>query len=408
MANKKFSYIAKNEDGKTMRGAVEAGDKRHAVDMLRIKGLFILKLEEVREGPPFLKAVLSLFQKKVPPEELVLFARQMVTLVEAGITIVSALDILSEQTENEKFRSVLSEVRSSVNTGSSLSEAMGRHSDVFNPLFVNMVRAGESSGTLDVVLDRLASYMEKTNALQRKIKSALIYPAVVISMAIIITIVMILKVVPVFKDVFSGFNAALPAPTQMLIDFSDFLKQYFLLVVVMAVLALIGGRMYAATYKGRIQIDRLKLKLPVFGQLLRKVAISRFTRTLSTLVKSGVPILTSLEIVSKTAGNVIVELSVSDIKNSVRDGESIAQPMEKSGIFPPLVTRMVSVGERSGELEKMLSKISDFFDEQVDTDVEGLTGLLEPLIIVFLGVVIGGIVLCMFLPIFKLPTIISF
>jgi type IV pilus assembly protein PilC len=271
-----------------------------------------------------------------------------------------------------------------------------------------MIRAGESSGMLDDVLERVATYLEKTSALQKKIKSAMIYPSVVTSMAIAITLVMILKVIPVFEDMFAGFGAALPAPTQFLINVSHFMQEFFWVFAILVTGLFFALKYYAGTDNGRKTIDGLQLNLPVFGPLLRKVAISKFTRTLSTLVKSGVPILTALEIVSRTSGNVVVEGAVKKVRESVQEGESIADPLEKSGIFPPLVTRMVDVGEKSGELENMLSKIADFYDEQVDTAVDGLTSLIEPLIIAFLGIVIGGIVLCMFLPVFKMSTLIQF
>jgi type IV pilus assembly protein PilC len=271
-----------------------------------------------------------------------------------------------------------------------------------------MIKAGESSGTLDDVLERIAGYLEKSAALQKKIKAAMVYPAVVTFMAIAITLVMIIKVIPVFSEMYSGFGANLPAPTQFLINLSEILQKYFLVFIITSAVVVFVARKYFATETGRVMIDGIKLKLPVFGILLQKVAISKFTRTLSTLVKSGVPILSALEIVAKTADNMVIEAAVNNVKNSVQEGESIADPMEKSGIFPPLVTRMIAVGEKSGELETMLSKIADFYDEQVDTAVDALTSMIEPLVIAFLGIVIGGIVICMFLPIFQMSSLVNF
>ncbi|MCK4851719.1 MAG: type II secretion system F family protein [Candidatus Omnitrophica bacterium] len=401
----KFTYTAKDMNGRTLRGGVEAGDKKQALDVLRKKALLVLKLEAVGKGG----GVFSLFTRtKVSTDELVVFFRQLATMIEAGIPVLTSFDILIEQTPNPSLRQVLSDVRDSVNTGVSLSEAMMKHANIFSALFVNMVRAGESSGTLDVILDRIAVYTEKASALEKKIRSALIYPAVVSSMALLVTLVLIVKVIPVFKEIFIGFGAELPRPTQFIISVSDFIRAYALLMPIIIAVLIASFRWYLTTTKGRMMMDNLKLKMPVYGPLLRKVAISKFTRTLSTLVKSGVPILGALEIVAKTAGNVIVERSIERVRESVRDGESIAAPLERSGIFPLMVTRMVSVGEKSGQLEKMLSKISDFYDTQVDTSVDGLTSMIEPLIIAFLGIVIGGIVLCMFLPIFKISTIINF
>jgi type IV pilus assembly protein PilC len=340
-------------------------------------------------------------------DELVVFFRQLATMIEAGIPVVSSFDILVDQTDNPTFKKILGDVRDSVNTGASLSDAMMKHSAVFSSLFVNMVKAGESSGTLDSILDRVAAYIEKTNALQKKINAALVYPAVVSGMAVIITLVLIIKVIPVFKDIFSGFGAKLPTPTQVLINISDFMRAYFWLAGIILGVIIYLVKLYAGTPKGNLVLDSTKLKAPLFGTLLRKVAISKFTRTLSTLVKSGVPILAALEIVAKTAGNMAVEIAINKVRDSVRDGESIAAPLERSGIFPSMVTRMISVGEKSGQLEKMLSKISDFYDSQVDTAVDGLTSMIEPIIIAFLGIVIGTIVMCMFLPIFQISTIVN-
>ena len=401
-----FTYVAKDKEGHTVKGEVEAPDKKQALEVLRKKEFLILKLEVI-------KAKGSLFSMsfgkrvKVTGDELAGFARQMATLIESGIPVVTALDILGEQTQNEGFKLTLQGAKESVNTGLSLSDALKKNPRVFSDLLVNMVRAGETSGMLDVVLDRVATYMEKSNALQKKMKSALIYPTVIILMAGIITLVMILKVIPVFKDIFSGFGAELPGPTQFLINLSDFVRQQLLLFLVIVAGVTVTVKWYFGTSRGRLFMDMMKLRVPIIGPLFRKVAISKFTRTLSTLLRSGVPILGALDIVGATSGNVVVETAVGQVRDSVREGENIAPPMERSGIFPPMVTRMIAVGEKSGELEKMLTKIADSFDEQVDTAVDGLTSLLEPLIIAFLGIVIGGIVFCMFLPIFKISQIVN-
>jgi type IV pilus assembly protein PilC len=270
-----------------------------------------------------------------------------------------------------------------------------------------MVKAGESSGMLDEILDRLAEYLEKTSALQKKVKSALIYPAVVSGMALTITILLLWKVVPVFKNIFEGFGAELPPPTAVLIAISEFIQKYIFGIIIGLIVAGFALNRYINTEKGRTRVDGILLSLPIFGILFRKVAISKFARTLSTLIKSGVPILAALEIVGKTSGNKVVEIAIDNVRSNVREGENIAEPLSRSKIFPSMVTRMVSVGEQSGELEKMLSKIADFYDEQVDTSVAGLTSLIEPLIIAFLGIVVGTIVVCMFLPIFKLTSVLG-
>lgn len=402
-----FKYVCKDHDGKTIASSMEARDRSAAVDALRKKDLIIISVSEEAAGTKFSLPLFGNKKKKIAMDDLVMFARQMATMVDAGITLVAALDILGEQMDNRTFGNVILNVRNDVETGSSLSSAMAKHKNVFSPLFVNMVKAGESSGMLDDILDRLAEYLEKSNSLQKKVKSALIYPAVVSGMALAITLLMLLKVIPIFKEIFSGFGAKLPAPTQFLINVSDALQHQFILLAIGAgVIVFLVGK-YIKTERGRYQLDSLSLNVPVFGILIRKVAISKFTRTLSTLIKSGVPILAALEIVGKTAGNVVVEKAIDNVRTNVREGENIAEPLAKSKIFPPMVTRMVSVGEQSGELEKMLSKIADFYDEQVDASVKGLTSLIEPLIIAFLGIVIGGIVICMFLPIFKLTTVVG-
>ncbi|MFH1877568.1 MAG: type II secretion system F family protein [Candidatus Omnitrophota bacterium] len=402
----RFAYVAKNKEGHTVNGTVEALGKTQALQILRGKEFLVLKLEEERGGA-FRFSFKFTRSARVSVDELAGFARQMATLIESGIPVVTAIDILSEQYPNEGFKKTLSDVKTSINTGLSLSEALKKHSAVFPALLVSMIRSGETSGMLDVVLDRVATYMEKSNALQKKVKSALIYPAVVIFMAIAITLVMILKVIPVFKDIFSGFGAQLPGPTQFLINMSDFMTKNFIVFIGILAGMITVVKWYLSTSAGKLFMDTVKLKMPLVGPLFRKVAISRFTRTLSTLLKSGVPILSALEIVGETSGNLVIENSVSKVRLSVRDGENIAPPMERSGIFPPMVTRMIAVGEKSGELEKMLSKIADSYDEQVDTTVDGLTSLLEPLIIAFLGIVIGGIVFCMFLPIFKISQVVN-
>jgi type IV pilus assembly protein PilC len=314
---------------------------------------------------------------------------------------------LSEQIEKQTLRQIVVKVRSDIETGSSLSEALSKHPAVFSNLYVNMVRAGETSGMLDEILDRLALYLEKVNTLQRKVRASLVYPIVVTVMAILITAVLLLKVIPTFKGIFDLLGGTLPLPTQILIGISDFTRQYFPVAVAMLALAGYALRRFIRTEKGRRRFDACILRLPVFGPLLRKVAVAKFTRTLSTLVKSGVPILTSLDIVGKTSGTKVIEEAVVKVRSSIRDGESIAEPLANSGVFPPMVVRMVAVGEKTGELEKMLSKIADFYDEQVDAAVSGLTSMIEPLIIAFLGIVIGAIVIAMFMPIFKLTEVVG-
>jgi len=398
-----YEYVAKDQAGKTFKGNLEAGDKQAAMEKLHSDDLVIISVSEAAAA--FRKFRFG--KGRVKMDDLVVFSRQLATMVDAGIPIMGSLDILVQQSENKLLKEVLTRVRNDVEIGFSLSNAFAKHPGVFSLLYISMVKAGESSGMLDDILDRLATYLEKTSALQKKIKSALIYPAVVTSMALAITILLLYKVIPVFKDIFSGFGAQLPLPTLVLIRISDIFRKYFPAVVVVAVIAGFLLKRYIDTKKGRYKFDEFTLKLPVFGMLFTKVAVSRFTRTLSTLVKSGVPILSSLEVVGKTCGNSVFEAAIENVRLGVREGESIALPLEKNKVFPPMVVKMIAVGEQTGALEKMLSKVADFYDEQVDTTVSGLTSLIEPLIIAFLGVIIGGIVICMFLPIFKLSSIIN-
>lgn len=399
-----FKYVAKDEDGNAVEDLIEAKDEMVALDMLRVKNLIIISITEQKQAKAG-KAKSG--GKKIKPDELVIFSRQLATMVNAGIPLVQSLDILSEQMESLTFRAVVTTIRSDVESGSSLSAALEKHPKVFTMLYTNMVRAGETSGMLDEILERLAGYLEKSGSLARKVKSAMVYPAVVSMMAIGITLVLLLKVIPTFKEIFASLGGTLPMPTQILINISDTLQLYFIYVVAIIVgLGFAVGKL-VQTPQGKLRFDQIKLSLPVFGPLLRKVAVARFARTLSTLIRSGVPILGALEIVGKTSGNVVIEAAVESARVGIREGESISTPLAKSKAFPAMVTRMISVGEESGELEKMLTKIADFYEDQVDAAVSGLTSLIEPLIIAFLGIVVGSIVVAMFLPIFKISELIG-
>jgi type IV pilus assembly protein PilC len=401
----KFRYTAKNRLGKTMNGSVESSDERTAIGTLRGQGLTVLSVGLDKSAG---KSLFNFkFVKKIKLPELVLFSRQLATMIDSGIPLVQGLDILTEQVENTAFRDVIRDVKKDVSAGLSFYEALGKHPQAFSPLFVNMVKAGEASGALDDIMERLATYLEKTDSLARKVRSAMIYPAVVSFMAFAITMILMIKVVPVFKSMFADFGAKLPLPTLILISVSDFLVSTFIFWVIAGVFAGYMLKRFFSSDKGSYILDKFKLDMPVFGMIMRKVAVSKFSRTLSTLIKSGVPILNALEIVAKTAANKVIEDAVNKVRVSIREGENITVPLQKVKVFPPLVVRMISVGEQSGQLEKMLNKIADFYDDQVDAAVSGLTSLIEPLIIAFLGVVIGGIVICMFMPIFKLSTVVS-
>lgn len=398
-----YKYTAKDDDGNTVTDVIEAKDEMVALDMLRIKNLIIISISDVTQQ----KQAAQTKGAKVKGEQLVIFSRQLATMVNAGIPLVQSLDILSEQMDSPAFRAIINTIRGDVEAGASLSAALEKHPNVFSVLYTNMVKAGETSGMLDEILDRVAVYLEKNEHLQRKVKSAMVYPVVVGVMAIGITLVLLLKVIPTFKEIFSTLGGALPAPTQVLINISDILRQYFVSAVIIMGVVFAGLVKFAQTPVGRAKFDQLKLNIPVFGPLVKKVSVARFSRTLSTLIRSGVPILGALEIVGKTSGNVVIESAVDKARVGIREGESISQPLAKSKVFPPMVTRMISVGEESGELEKMLTKIADFYEDQVDAAVSGLTSLIEPLIIAFLGIVVGSIVVAMFLPIFKITELVG-
>lgn len=398
-----FKYIVKDQSGKTATSSVESQNRDSAIELLRKQGLTIISLDEGKVSG----AKVEQFAKKVKLDDLVIFSRQLSTMVEAGIPLVNVLDILSQQIEKKGFAAIIKKIRDDVEAGSSFSQALTRHPGVFSTLYINMVRAGESSGMLDEILNRVATYLEKTSALQRKVKSAMVYPVAVISISIVITIFLLVKVVPTFQGIFDMLGGDLPLPTQILILVSSILRKWFIFGLISIIVLIIAITRYAKTEKGKLFFDGLILKLPVFGDLVRKVSVAKFSRTLSTLVKSGVPILGSLDIVAKTSGNKVVEVAVNNSKNAVREGKNLAEPLSKSAVFPPMVVRMISVGEQAGELEKMLSKIADFYDEQVDAAVAGLTSIIEPMIILFLGIVVGGIVLSIFMPIFKITEIIG-
>ncbi len=397
-----YQYTAKDKNGSTLVGILDGASDVEVADTLHKKELIVINVELIKKKASSRKA-----GKKVKIDDLVIFSRQLATLIDAGISLVHALGILSEQIENKNFRSVVLAVRQDIEAGMNFSDALSKHPAIFSELFINMTRAGETSGMLDDVLDRLATFLEKSSALQRKIKSSLVYPEVVVSMAVIITAVLLLKVVPTFKGIFDSLGSQLPLPTLILIAVSDIFRKYFLYTLGGVIVIIFVFKKYISTEQGRYNFDTYKLKVPVLGPLIRKLAVAKFSRTFSTLVKSGVSILSALDIVSKTSGNKVVEESIISCSNSVREGESIAKPLSKSGVFPPMVTRMISVGEQTGQLEKMLTKIADFYDEQVDAATTALTSMIEPLVIAFLGVVIGGIVISLFLPIFKITELIG-
>ena len=399
-----YQYTGKDKAAQTVSGVIEAADENEVIQLLHKKEFVVVSVDLVKKKAAAKKATSG---ARVKLDDLVVFSRQLATLIDSGIPLVGALRILIDQVENVNLKSVVLQVRQDVESGLSFCDSLNKYPKVFPTFFISMVRAGETSGMLDDVLERVATYLEKTAALTRKVKSSLIYPAVVLTMAILITSVLLLKVVPTFKDMFESLGGTLPLPTMVLISISDFLKRFFPLFLLVLIIFVIVMKRYIATEKGKYKFDHFILKLPILGMLFRKVAVAKFSRTLSTLVRSGVPILDALGIVAKTAGNKIVEEAVNNSLASVRAGEPIAQPLIRSGVFPPMVTAMIGVGEQTGKLENMLTKIADFYVDQVDAAVSGLTSMIEPLVIAFLGVVVGGIVISLFLPIFKISQLIS-
>lgn len=389
-----FAYKAKDTAGKLTEGSVEAADEKAAIARLRAQKLSVVEIKQ-GAGPKKKKG-------KITSHDIVIFSRQLSTLVNAGVPIVQGLSILGEQAESPAFGAVIGAIRTDIEAGLSIADAMKKHPAVFEELYVAMVRAGEVGGILDTILERLSGFLEANEALKGKVKSALMYPTVVFSVAGLITIFLIMFVIPIFKDIFGSFGAELPFLTRMIIMLSDFLRHYMLYALPFIGFGAWSVKKWMKTEKGQRKIDEVSLKLPIVGILLKKVAIARFSRTLGTLIKSGVPILQGLETVAKTAGNKIIEEAINSSRDSIKEGGRISDPLRKANIFPPMVIQMISVGEETGGLDNMLNKIADFYDTEVDTAVKGLTSMIEPLIMVVLGVVIGTIVIAMFMPMFSM------
>ena len=396
-----FVYQGRSANG-MQNGEIEAPDRSAAVGELRRRAILVTKIAE-KSAP----RVTFKFGGKVSDKEMAIFTRQFSTMIDAGLPLVQCLNILAEQSDSKTLRSVTSQVARNVEGGSTLADALRRHPRTFDDLFTNLVEVGEAGGILDVVLQRLSAYIEKAAALKRKVKAAMVYPSAIIGVAIMVVIFMLTFVIPTFAQMFKDLGADLPLPTKVVLWLSTFVRTYILLIIAAMIGCVLALRSYYRTEGGRATIDALMLKLPIFGTLIRKVAVARFTRTLGTLVQSGVPILDGLRITARTAGNKVVEKAVLQCRAAVTEGKTLAEPLRVSGVFPPMVTQMISVGEQTGAIDAMLSKIADFYDDEVDTAVSTLTSLLEPIMIVFLGVVVGGLVVAMYLPIFKLVTLVK-
>jgi type IV pilus assembly protein PilC len=394
--------------GKTIAGALQSGEatfntQDEVVNYLRKKKIAITL---IKEKPKEIKLGFGL-RKKVGTRDLAVFTRQFATMINAGLPLVQCLDILSKQTEKPHFRSLIAETMHDVETGSTLAEALGRQKKVFDDLYVNMVESGEAGGILDDILLRLATYIEKAEALKRKVKSAMMYPLVVMVVALGATTFMLLFIIPTFAKMFSDFGGQLPLPTRVVLFMSETLKHYWWALGGGLVGLVVGFRQFYRSKSGRAVVDRLQLRIPVLGQVLRKASIARFTRTLGTLIKSGVPILTGLEITARTSGNTVISDAILQTRASIREGETLAAPLKNCEVFPAMVVQMIAVGEETGALDEMLRKIADFYDDEVDTAVDTLTSVIEPVMIVAMGLIVGGMVVAMYLPMFKLVTLVA-
>jgi type IV pilus assembly protein PilC len=397
-----FVYLARDTaTGREIRSTVEAASEQAAIAALLNRNLLVVSIQEKigKKG--------RVGGNKVALADLVLFTRQLATMIDAGLAMVQSLQALAEQTTNKAMRDVIKDVCTRVEGGDSFSAALMKHPKVFNRLYYCMVEAGEKGGLLAEILARLATYLENTARLRKKVKSAMMYPTAVTVIAIGITIFLLVKVVPVFGEIFSGFGAKLPGPTQWLINTSNFVKGNLLIILGGGAGLVYGWFAYIKTKKGREFWDRNRIRLPVFGQIAHKIVLARVTRTLASLIRSGVPILEVLNIVANTSGNVIMERAIRAAAMDIERGDGISNSLSKHPIFPPMIIRMMSAGEQTGKIDSMLERVADFLDEEIETTLSGLTSLIEPLLIVFLGVVVGGIVICMFLPIFKMSEIIN-
>jgi type IV pilus assembly protein PilC len=401
-----FAYVGRTKSGAVKKGELSAKTRDEAVDQLRKQSVVVTSLAE-KSGVGGFK--LS-FGSGLSEKDLVVFTRQFGTMINAGLPLVQCLEILSTQSENKVLRETIGEVKTQVEAGSTFSDALRRHPKVFDDLYVNLVHAGEVGGLLDTILTRLAVYIEKAMKLKGQIKSAMIYPASIMGVAVVVITVLMIFVIPIFAKMFmdlSGGKVGLPGPTQLVIDISNFIRDYWYIIFGAIAGIVIGTKKYYATVKGRMVIDRILLKLPVVGDLIRKASVAKFSRTLGTLLASGVPLLDGMTICAKTSGNKVIEETLINARVSISGGKTIADPLAASGVFPKMVTHMIAVGESTGALDAMLGKIADFYEDEVDQAVASLTSLLEPAMMVFLGSVIGFIVVAMYLPIFKMAAVIG-
>jgi len=396
----KFNWEAKTRAGALQKGVMEATNESVVETQLKKFGFSSITIKSEKAG--FKIPGFGGGGAKVDTKDLVVFTRQFATMIDSGLPLVQCLDILASQQLNKSFKAALYSIKEAVESGSTFADALAKHPRIFDQLYVNLIAAGEVGGILDTILNRLAAYIEKALKLKKQVKGAMVYPATIISIAVVVIGVILVFVIPTFAKMFADFGGTLPMPTLVVISISNFLQKYILVIIAVfyGIKVVIGK--YYATPAGRRLMDRLFLKLPVVGVLIRKVSVAKFTRTLGTMISSGVPIMDGLEIVAKTAGNKIVEEAIYKVRQAISEGKTMAEPLAESGVFPPMVVQMIAVGEATGAMDSMLNKVADFYDDEVDDAVGNLTAMMEPLLMLFLGVTVGGLVVAMYLPIFKL------
>ncbi len=399
-----YLWAGTDRTGKKQKGEIEADNLPLARQMVVRKGIAV---KDVRLKPKDLLAYFPAIAGSVSDKDKVVFVRQFATMIDAGLPLVQCLDILQDQQDNANFKRVIRQIKKDVEEGSTLSEAIKKHPKVFDNLFHNLIAAGEVGGILDVILNRLAAYIEKMSKLKKKVKGAMTYPVIVVAIAVIVVAVILIWVIPVFSRLFVDAGVKLPEMTLIVMNISNFTKSYFHWMILGLIALGVAYRQFRKTDRGRDLTDRLFLRMPVFGILLRKIAVARFTRTLGTMLSSGVPILDGLDVVAATAGNSVVEKAIRNARLSISEGRPVAEPLAETNVFPSMVTQMIAVGEATGALDNMLAKIADFYDEEVDTAVGALTSMLEPMLILFLGVTIGGLLVAMYLPIFQLADVVA-
>jgi type IV pilus assembly protein PilC len=402
-----FVWEGKTAQGKVMKGEMEALNQQAVLTRLRSQRIQPIPTR-VREKGKGLDREITLpgFRAKIKPRDVMIFTRQFATMIDAGLPIVQSLDILSLQTESKAFRNIIRTIKQDVEGGSTLAEALKKHPKVFDDLYVNMVAAGEAGGVLNAILNRIAVFIEKATKLKRKVKGAMIYPATIVVVAVAVVSVLLIYVIPVFGELYGSMGKALPAPTQITINLSNWFRAYFIYIVGIVVALGVALRFYYKTDNGKLMIDGMMLRFPVVGDLIRKVAVARFSQNMSVLLSSGVPILDGLAITAKTAGNKVVERAIMKCRVSISQGKTLAEPMAESRIFPPMVCQMVAVGENTGSLDSLLKKVAEFYEDEVDSAVANLTALMEPVIMIVLGIIIGGLVISMYLPIFQLGSLV--